>query len=184
MVSAQPSPSPGLAPAPGLKHSTVRSVAAASHFLYHRLGNNPRVFGARSLPSWGRLHRRGAPAAAGGSTPAQCRTACDSPEPPPPARLTNAVVSPSIKKRPALAPDQGPPPRRTSRGQASTSSFGAYGLSRTASPKPGRAQAPPARCGRQRCNCGHLCPGLWAQSSVRKHSREHAHLGRRDCHLP
>ena len=34
------------------------------------------------------------------------------------------------------------------------------------------------------CQGVHLCPGLWVQSSVREHSREHTHLGRRDCHLP
>lgn len=177
---------PGPRPlAPGLKNSTVRSVAAASHHLYHRLGSKPRVFGAHSLPFWGRLHHRGAAAAAGGSTAAQRRTACDSSEPPSPSlRLTNAVVSLSIRKRPVLARTKDPLSPGPPAGRPAPPLFHAFGLSGTAGPKPGTVQAPPACVWQAEvCNFGHLCSGLWAQSSARALQGTRA-PGEVACHPP
>lgn len=174
-VWSQLSPHPPLAP--GLKHSTVRSVAAASHFLYHWLGNNPRVFGHTPCPPGAgctvveplqlqvEAHRPSA------GPPVTAQSLLLLPEDHKCSRFTFHKETSSPRSRPRISSLQDLP--QAGQHLLFWCLWPFLDCWSKARESPGSS-----------CQGVHLCPGLWVQSSVREHSREHTHLGRRDCHLP
>lgn len=127
VVSAQPPPSPGLAPGPRTQAQHCQTCGCSESASYttgwetapRSLAHTPPALLAQAAPPWSYCSCRRKQYRPVQDHRWQLRASFSG------LRLTNAVVSLCIKKRPVLAPDQGIPSPRTSRRQASTSSLGA-----------------------------------------------------------